>query len=150
MEWAFNSYYTLIAATIVLLVGKLMVTRIKFLQNFNIPEPVAGGLLAALILFALHYFYGASFKFEKSLQDAFMLMFFTSIGLSADFSRLRAGGEFAVDEMLDLLHTCLPVARCNWRWIGAQDGRGQPPCAILRRRVQLTTVRKVSCSLRCT
>ena len=61
MEWAFNSYYTLIAATIVLLVGKLMVNRIKFLQNFNIPEPVAGGLLAALILFALHYFYGASF-----------------------------------------------------------------------------------------
>lgn len=47
MEWAFNSYYTLIAATIVLLVGKLMVNRIKFLQNFNIPEPVAGGLLAA-------------------------------------------------------------------------------------------------------
>ena len=31
MEWAFNSYYTLIAATIVLLVGKLMVNRIKFL-----------------------------------------------------------------------------------------------------------------------
>ncbi|MDO5639650.1 MAG: sodium/glutamate symporter [Neisseria sp.] len=92
MEWEFNGYYTLIAATVVLLVGKLMVNRIKFLQNFNIPEPVAGGLLAAAILFALHYFYGASFKFEKPLQDAFMLMFFTSIGLSADFSRLRAGG----------------------------------------------------------
>ncbi|UOO81636.1 sodium/glutamate symporter [Uruburuella testudinis] len=92
MEWEFNSYYTLIAATVVLLVGKLMVNRIKFLQNFNIPEPVAGGLLAAVILFGLHYFYGASFKFEKPLQDAFMLMFFTSIGLSADFSRLRAGG----------------------------------------------------------
>lgn len=92
MEWEFNSYYTLIAATAVLLVGKLMVNRIKFLQNFNIPEPVAGGLLAAMILFALHYFYGVNFKFEKSLQDAFMLMFFTSIGLSADFSRLRAGG----------------------------------------------------------
>ena len=29
MEWAFNSYYTLIAATIVLLVGKLMVNRIS-------------------------------------------------------------------------------------------------------------------------
>ena len=103
MEWAFNSYYTLIAATIVLLVGKLMVNRIKFLQNFNIPEPVAGGLLAALILFALHYFYGASFKFEKSLQDAFMLMFFTSIGLSADFSRLRAGGV-GYDPESDFVH----------------------------------------------
>lgn len=92
MEWVFNSYYTLIAATVVLLVGRLMVAKIKFLQDFNIPEPVAGGLVAAAILYALHTVYGVSFKFEKPLQDAFMLIFFTSIGLSADFSRLKAGG----------------------------------------------------------
>lgn len=92
MEWVFNSYYTLIAATIVLLVGRLMVAKIKFLQDFNIPEPVAGGLVAATVLYALHAIYGVSFKFEKPLQDAFMLIFFTSIGLSADFSRLKAGG----------------------------------------------------------
>ncbi|MBF0804182.1 MULTISPECIES: sodium/glutamate symporter [Neisseria] len=92
MEWIFNSYYTLIAATVVLLVGRLMVAKIKFLQDFNIPEPVAGGLVAAVLLYALHAAYGVSFKFEKPLQDAFMLIFFTSIGLSADFSRLKAGG----------------------------------------------------------
>ena len=92
MEWEFNSYYTLIAATLVLLIGKVLVQKIKFLRDFNIPEPVAGGLVAAIILFALHQFYGVSFKFEKSLQDAFMLIFFASIGLSADFSRLKAGG----------------------------------------------------------
>lgn len=92
MEWAFNGYYTLIAATLVLLLGKVMVNKIKFLRNFNIPEPVAGGLVAAMVLYALHMFYGVSFKFEKPLQDAFMLIFFTSIGLSADFSRLKAGG----------------------------------------------------------
>ena len=92
MEWEFNSYYTLIAATLVLLVGKFLVQKIKFLRDFNIPEPVAGGLVAAIVLFALHESYGVSFKFEKPLQDAFMLIFFTSIGLSADFSRLKAGG----------------------------------------------------------
>lgn len=92
MEWVFNSYYTLIAATIVLLLGKIMVSKIKFLQNFNIPEPVAGGLVAAAILYLLHSIYGVSFKFEKPLQDTFMLIFFSSIGLSADFSRLKAGG----------------------------------------------------------
>ena len=53
---------------------------------------MAGGLIAAIVLFALHQAYGVSFKFEKPLQDAFMLIFFTSIGLSADFSRLKAGG----------------------------------------------------------
>lgn len=92
MEWVFNSYYTLIAATLVLLLGKFLVRKIRFLQDFNIPEPVAGGLIAALVLFVLHQMYGVSFKFEKPLQDAFMLIFFTSIGLSADFSRLKAGG----------------------------------------------------------
>ncbi|QEY23825.1 sodium/glutamate symporter [Neisseria animalis] len=92
MEWEFNGYYTLIAATLVLLLGKWLVSKIRFLRDFNIPEPVAGGLIAAVILFALHQMYGVSFKFEKPLQDAFMLIFFTSIGLSADFSRLRAGG----------------------------------------------------------
>ena len=92
MEWEFNSYYTLIAATLVLLIGKFLVQKVKFLRDFNIPEPVAGGLIAAIILFALHQAYDVSFKFEKPLQDAFMLIFFTSIGLSADFSRLKAGG----------------------------------------------------------
>ncbi|MDO5059064.1 MAG: sodium/glutamate symporter [Neisseria sp.] len=92
MEWVFNGYYTLIAATLVLLLGKLLVSKVKFLQNFNIPEPVAGGLVAAIALYILHALYGVSFKFEKSLQDAFMLIFFASIGLSADFSRLKAGG----------------------------------------------------------
>ncbi|ASP16307.1 sodium/glutamate symporter [Neisseria sp. 23W00296] len=90
--WVFNGYYTLIAATIVLLIGRLMVKKIKFLQDFNIPEPVSGGLLAALVLTVLHSVYGVSFQFDKSLQTAFMLIFFTSIGLSADFSRLKAGG----------------------------------------------------------
>ena len=45
-----NAYYTLICATIVLLIGRLLVRKIKFLRDFNIPEPVSGGLLAAAIV----------------------------------------------------------------------------------------------------
>ena len=89
---AVDPYYTLIVATLALLVGRLMVDRIKFLQDFNIPEPVAGGLLAAVIIYILHASTGVSFAFDKGLQDSFMLIFFSSIGLSADFSRLKAGG----------------------------------------------------------
>ncbi len=92
MEIEVNSYYTLIAATMVLLLGKVMVRKIKFLRDFNIPEPVAGGLVAAAVLLALYSIQGISFGFQKPLQDTFMLIFFTSIGLSADFSRLKAGG----------------------------------------------------------
>lgn len=87
-----NGYHTLIAATLVLLLGRLLVKKIQFLQDFNIPEAVAGGLIAAAIIFALYQWFGLSFQFEKSLQNAFMLVFFSSVGLSADFSRLKQGG----------------------------------------------------------
>lgn len=88
-----NSYYTLIAATIVLILGKFLYNKLKFLRDFNIPEPVAGGLIAALIVTIIYLQTGIQFQFEKSVQDTFMLIFFASIGLSADFSRLKQGGK---------------------------------------------------------
>ncbi|STY94031.1 sodium/glutamate symporter [Moraxella bovis] len=91
-EITLNGYYTLILATIVLLVGQFLVKKIKFLEDFNIPEPVAGGLLAAAIIYFLNFQYGYVFNIQKELQTACMLMFFSSIGLSADFRRLKAGG----------------------------------------------------------
>ncbi len=90
--WQINGYYTLIIATIVLLFGRYLVRKYRFLQDFNIPEHVAGGLVAAVIIYALYLFNHVSFAFDKSLREAFMLVFFSSIGLSADFSRLKAGG----------------------------------------------------------
>ena len=92
MEITLNGYYTLILATLVLLLGRFLVKRINFLSEFNIPEPVAGGLVAAIIVYALNMFFGYSFIFQQELQTACMLMFFASIGLSADFGRLKAGG----------------------------------------------------------
>ena len=93
MEVTLNGYYTLILATLVLLLGRFLVKNIKFLEDFNIPEPVAGGLVAATIVYALNLFWGYSFNFNQALQTATMLMFFASIGLSADFGRLKAGGS---------------------------------------------------------
>lgn len=92
MEITLNGYYTLILATLVLLLGRVLVKRIKFLEDFNIPEPVAGGLVAAIVVYILNIVWGYSFNFHQGLQTATMLMFFASIGLSADFSRLKAGG----------------------------------------------------------
>ncbi|WP_352336647.1 sodium/glutamate symporter [Psychrobacter sp. 16-MNA-CIBAN-0192] len=93
MEVTLNGYYTLILATLVLLLGRFLVKNIKFLEDFNIPEPVAGGLIAAAIVYALNLVWGFSFNFNQALQTATMLMFFASIGLSADFGRLKAGGS---------------------------------------------------------
>lgn len=92
MHIQFSAYYTLILAVLVLLLGKLLVQRIRVLRDFNIPEPVAGGLVVAAVVFALHEILGLTLGFEGSLQSAFMLVFFSSIGLGANFAKLREGG----------------------------------------------------------
>ena len=79
MEVTLNGYYTLILATLVLLMGRFLVKKVKSLEDFNIPEPVAGGLVAAVIVYALNIVWGYSFNFHQDLQTACMLMFFASI-----------------------------------------------------------------------
>ena len=92
MEFKFDAFYTLIAAVIVLLLGRFMVERIDFLRRYNIPEPVAGGLVAAVIAFIVYWLWGYSIAFSSELQTSFMLIFFASIGLSANFTKLKEGG----------------------------------------------------------
>ena len=93
MNFTFNAYYTLIAAVIVLLIGKILVNRIEFLRRYNIPEPVAGGLVAATISTFVYNFWGHSITTSSELQTSFMLIFFISIGLSANFAKLKEGGK---------------------------------------------------------
>ncbi|MDQ8996116.1 sodium/glutamate symporter [Acinetobacter soli] len=92
MEFTFNAFYTLIAAVIVLLLGRFLVNKIDFLRRYNIPEPVAGGLVAALLSLVVHSIWGYSITFSSEFQTSFMLIFFASIGLSAHFAKLKEGG----------------------------------------------------------
>lgn len=88
-----DGYNTLIIAAIVLIVGRYLVRNVKFLNDFNIPEPVVGGLVAAILLTIAHAAFGFVISIHGELQTAMMLMFFSSIGLGADFSKLKAGGK---------------------------------------------------------
>lgn len=92
MHVNFSAYFTLILAVLVLLLGKFLVNRIRFLRDYNIPEPVAGGLVVAAVILTLNLSLGWTFGFDTNLQTAFMLVFFSSIGLSANFAKLREGG----------------------------------------------------------
>ncbi len=84
---------TLVAATLVLLLGRKMVHSVSLLKKYTIPEPVAGGLLVALALLVLKKSLGWEIDFDMSLKDPLMLAFFATIGLNANLSSLRAGGR---------------------------------------------------------
>lgn len=93
MEFTFSAFYTLIAAVIVLLLGRVLVNNISFLRRYSIPEPVAGGLVASMLFTLAHSFFGLDIKYHDELRTSFMLIFFASVGLSANFNRLREGGS---------------------------------------------------------
>ena len=86
-------YGTLVAASGVLLLGQLMLKRIPLLAAYTIPAPVAGGLLAALLLLAARSAFGFQVQFDNSLGAPLMLTFFACIGLNADLASLRQGGR---------------------------------------------------------
>lgn len=86
-------YGTLVVASLVLLTGRKLVERVKPLRTYSIPEPVVGGLIVALTLYALHAGAGLQIRFDSSLGAPLMLVFFASIGLNADLASLRRGGR---------------------------------------------------------
>lgn len=84
---------TLVAATLVLLLGRKLVHGISLLKKYTIPEPVAGGLLAAIALLVLKKSMDLEIDFDMSLRDPLMLAFFATIGLNANLASLRSGGK---------------------------------------------------------
>ena len=86
-------YGTFVAATLVLLLGRKLVQSVAILKRYTIPEPVAGGLLVALILLLLKTTLDWGVSFDLSLQEPMMLAFFATIGLNANLLSLKAGGK---------------------------------------------------------
>ena len=78
---------------VVYFVGTKLNERVQFLRAFNIPEPVTGGILAALAALALFMITGAELEYELETRDRLLVYFFTAIGLNARIADLRAGGR---------------------------------------------------------
>ena len=82
---------TLALAALVLLVGLYLKRRIGILDRLNLPAPVVGGLLAAVLLLVLRQRV-ATFQFDATLQPILMIAFFTTIGMNASLPLLKKGG----------------------------------------------------------
>jgi len=91
MHLALGMPATIAVAGLVLVLGRFLIGRIDFLKRYAIPEPVVGGLVAALALTALHAV-DVRVAFDTSPQPGLMLAFFATIGLGADARMLAKGG----------------------------------------------------------
>src|SRR5688572_16624006 len=87
-----NLLFTLLGALLVLSAGRAIVARTDFLQRFSIPAPVVGGVLVAVLIALADWLFQVRVSFDMSLRDTLLLMFFTTVGLSADARMLLNGG----------------------------------------------------------
>jgi ESS family glutamate:Na+ symporter len=83
---------TLLVSIAVFFLGRALVGRVALLKRFSIPAPVVGGGLMAVLLAMLTGGLGTAVSFNMSLKDSLLLMFFTTVGLSADVRMLARGG----------------------------------------------------------
>jgi ESS family glutamate:Na+ symporter len=83
---------TILVAFLVLFLGRALIARSAFLARFSIPAPVVGGVIAAILLAVLDVAGGIRIGFDMALRDNLLLMFFTTVGLSADARMLARGG----------------------------------------------------------
>jgi glutamate:Na+ symporter, ESS family len=83
-------------AGVVLFVGYGLRRIIPPLARVNIPAPVVGGFLVAIVMTIAHQNEIQLFKFDTTLQTPLQNAFFTSIGFAASLQLLRLGGPLVL------------------------------------------------------
>jgi ESS family glutamate:Na+ symporter len=89
-------YATLVTTSLVLLLGEKLIQWIGVLRTYSIPAPVAGGLVVAICVLLTRVTTHVEVKFDATMQAPLMLAFFSTIGLNAHISSLKAGGPVLV------------------------------------------------------
>jgi ESS family glutamate:Na+ symporter len=87
---------SLLAAVIVLLIGTLLNRRIALLSRYNIPDPITGGVLFALVASVAWAAFDFKIVVDQTLKPLLLLMFFAGVGMCADLRQLRLGGRALV------------------------------------------------------
>lgn len=85
--------WLLILAVFVLWLGNAITSKVGVLSKYSIPVAVTGGLVFSLGVLAYQNWGGRTVSFDLEIRDSLLIVFFSTIGISAKFSRLAVGGK---------------------------------------------------------
>ena len=85
-----DAVQTLAFAGIALFLGYALCRFVPVLSRYNLPAPVVGGLVVALVVLVAHQQDTVLFQLDTSLQAPLMIAFFTTIGMNASLSLLKS------------------------------------------------------------
>ena len=113
MELTLNMYTTVALALVFFYLGSIIKKHVAFFRRFCIPTPVIGGLLFAVINFALHETGVLALTLDGVFQEMCMVIFFTSVGYSAAVKTIMKAGKPVV-----ILSAITAVLICMQNLIG--------------------------------
>ena len=93
---ALDALTSMLVAVVVLLAGTLINRKVSVLARYNIPDPITGGLLFAILASALFAPVGFRLAVDQSIKPVLLLMFFAGVGMCADLRMLGQGGRALV------------------------------------------------------
>ncbi len=93
MRFSFDIFTTLVLASAALVLGRVLTKRVAFLAKYSIPDAVVGGMLFAVVITLARGLGGVKVEFDPALLSPLNLMFFATVGLSADARALAKGGR---------------------------------------------------------
>src|SRR4051794_5132349 len=93
LRFELDELTTLIIGVIALFVGGYIRQSIPFLRRIDMPNAVVGAMVVAVAVLLLQLIFGFDVVFGSRLKDALLLIFFTTIGLSAKLAALKSGGK---------------------------------------------------------
>jgi ESS family glutamate:Na+ symporter len=83
-------------AGVALLLGYALRRYIPVLARYNLPAPVLGGLIVAVVMLVAQTRGVPLIRFDTTLQTPLMVAFFTTIGFAASLSMLKQGGPLVI------------------------------------------------------
>ena len=86
-------FFSVTLGIVVLFFGKRINDAVSFFREFNIPEPVTGGLIFTLLIALLYFVNGIEIIFDLAARDVLLVYFFTTIGINTKLKDLLLGGK---------------------------------------------------------
>ena len=121
-----SAFGALTLGIIAYFLGAGLTRRFHILSAYSIPEPVSGGLVAAIAALLVVTVTGRAIQYDLANRDALLVYFFTAIGLNARLDDLRKGGSvLAIMLGLTMVFMALQAAA----GVGVATLFGLPPAA---------------------
>ncbi len=92
-QYEMRPIHVLMLSILVLYLGFYLNRKIRFLSEYYIPPAVTGGLICSIIVAVIYAVADLEIAFDMQIRDVLLLVFFSTIGLTAKLRTLAAGGK---------------------------------------------------------